>query len=40
LAVLTKYHYSGDKMYEGGVGGACGMNVRKEKYIQGFGGET
>jgi len=24
---------------ESGMGGACGMNGRKERYIQGFGGK-
>jgi hypothetical protein len=36
---LAEY-YSGDKIKENEMGGACGTYGEEERYIQGFDGET
>jgi hypothetical protein len=39
ILVAAKYH-SCDPIKETGMGGACGMYVEEEKYLQSFDGET
>jgi len=39
MVLLTKYH-PGDQNENNGMGVACSKYGGKERYIQGFGGET